>query len=58
MEEALRTGVERIVYTSSIATIEPCADGSSDEGRPLSEDRAIGPYKIRRSLPNDWSKIW
>jgi dihydroflavonol-4-reductase len=45
MEEALRTGVERIVYTSSVATIEPCADGSSDEGRPLSEDRAIGPYK-------------
>src|SRR5262249_45525634 len=24
MEEALRAGVERIVYTSSVATIEPC----------------------------------
>jgi dihydroflavonol-4-reductase len=45
MEEALRAGVERIVYTSSVATIEPCAGGSSDESRPLSEDRAIGPYK-------------
>jgi dihydroflavonol-4-reductase len=45
MEEALRAGVERIVYTSSVATIEPCTGGSSDESRPLSEDRAIGPYK-------------
>src|SRR5215831_15988801 len=45
MEEAVRTGVERIVYTSSLATIEPCTGGSSDESRPLSEDRAIGPYK-------------
>jgi dihydroflavonol-4-reductase len=45
MEEALRAGVERIVYTSSVATIEPCAGGSSDESRPLSEGRAIGPYK-------------
>jgi len=45
MEEAVRTGVERIVYTSSVATIEPCAGRSSDESRPLSEDRAIGPYK-------------
>src|SRR5262252_4449238 len=45
MEEAVRTGVERIVYTSSVATIEPCTGGSSDESRPLSEDRAVGPYK-------------
>jgi dihydroflavonol-4-reductase len=45
MEEALRAGVERIVYTSSVATIEPGSGGSSDESRPLSEDRAIGPYK-------------
>ena len=45
MEEALRTGVERIVYTSSVATIEPCTGGSSDETRPLREDHAIGPYK-------------
>jgi dihydroflavonol-4-reductase len=45
VEEALRAGVERIVYTSSVATIEPCVGGSSDESRPLSEHRAIGPYK-------------
>src|SRR5215831_17231851 len=45
MEEALRAGVERIVYTSSVATIELCNGACADESRPLSEDRAIGPYK-------------
>ena len=45
MEEALRAGVERIVYTSSVATIEPDHGASADEGRPLSVERAIGPYK-------------
>lgn len=41
MEAALREGVERIVYTSSVATIQP----GSDETRPLTEDTAIGTYK-------------
>jgi dihydroflavonol-4-reductase len=45
MEEALRAGVERIVYTSSVATIDPCDEAAADETRPLSEERAIGPYK-------------
>src|SRR5215470_1457225 len=45
MEEALRAGVERIVYTSSVATIEPCTGASSDESRRLRVDRAIGTYK-------------
>jgi dihydroflavonol-4-reductase len=45
MEEALRAGVERIVYTSSVATIEPRHGDSADETRPLTEERAIGPYK-------------
>ena len=45
MEEALRAGVERIVYTSSVATIE-LRDGSpADESRPLTESGAIGAYK-------------
>jgi dihydroflavonol-4-reductase len=44
MEEAMRAGVERVIYTSSVATIEP-HDGGADESRPLSEERAIGPYK-------------
>ena len=41
MEEAIRAGVERIVYTSSVATILP----GSDESRPLSPEEAIGTYK-------------
>jgi len=45
MEEALRAGVERIVYTSSVATIESHTAAPADESRPLSEDRAIGAYK-------------
>jgi dihydroflavonol-4-reductase len=45
MEEALRAGVERIVYTSSVATIDPSAGAPADESRPLGEGRAIGAYK-------------
>jgi dihydroflavonol-4-reductase len=46
MEAALQAGVARVVYTSSVATLEPFADGrSSDESRPLAEDAAIGAYK-------------
>ena len=41
MEEALRAGVERIVYTSSVATIMP----GGDETSPLDEASAIGIYK-------------
>ncbi|HEY5279297.1 MAG TPA: hopanoid-associated sugar epimerase [Pseudolabrys sp.] len=46
MEEAMRAGVERVVYTSSVATLAARADGvSADETMPLTEDRAIGVYK-------------
>jgi len=45
MQEALRAGVERIVYTSSVATIDLKAGAPSDESHPLAEDRAIGAYK-------------
>jgi dihydroflavonol-4-reductase len=46
MEAALRHGVERIVYTSSVATLAPRADGSpADEGGPLDAAQAIGAYK-------------
>ena len=45
MEEALHAGVERIVYTSSVATIELRAGAPADESRPLAENRAIGAYK-------------
>jgi dihydroflavonol-4-reductase len=46
MEEALRAGVERIVYTSSVATLAVQRDGTSvDETAPLDELKAIGAYK-------------
>jgi len=45
MEEALRAGVERIVYTSSVATIALKGDVPPDETQPLSERDAIGAYK-------------
>ncbi len=46
MRAALRAGVERIVYTSSVATLAPRADGhAADETSPLSEIAAIGAYK-------------
>jgi dihydroflavonol-4-reductase len=45
MEEALRAGVERIVYTSSVATIELRDGAPADETGRLREDQAIGAYK-------------
>jgi dihydroflavonol-4-reductase len=45
MEEALRAGVERIVYTSSVATMELRAGAPADESRPLTVNQAIGAYK-------------
>jgi hopanoid-associated sugar epimerase len=46
MEEALRAGVERVIYTSSVATLAVRRDGSSvDETFPLDEAKAIGVYK-------------
>jgi dihydroflavonol-4-reductase len=46
MEEARRAGVERIVYTSSVATLVCRPSGvPSDENAPLRENEAIGAYK-------------
>ncbi len=46
MEAALATGVERVVYTSSVATIRPRGPGSpGDETVRLTEATAIGAYK-------------
>jgi dihydroflavonol-4-reductase len=45
MEEALRAGLERIVYTSSVATFDLRAGGLADETRPLPPDEAVGAYK-------------
>jgi dihydroflavonol-4-reductase len=45
MEEALRAGLERIVYTSSVATFDLRAGGLADETRLLPATAAIGAYK-------------
>jgi dihydroflavonol-4-reductase len=46
MHEAARAGVERIVYTSSVATLGLRADASpADESVPLRQDEGIGTYK-------------
>jgi dihydroflavonol-4-reductase len=46
MREAMRAGIERVVYTSSVATLAARTDGvSADETMPLSEEKAIGAYK-------------
>jgi dihydroflavonol-4-reductase len=45
MEEALRAGVERIVYTSSVATIALRAGEPADETRSIAVDQAVGAYK-------------
>jgi dihydroflavonol-4-reductase len=50
MEEALRAGVERIVYTSSVATLELQDDSPAVETRPLPESKVIGPYKKSKVL--------
>ena len=46
MQEAMRANVERVVYTSSVATLAARPDGvSADETMPLTEEKAIGVYK-------------
>src|SRR5215469_5759057 len=46
MEAARNAGVERIVYTSSVATLKPGTENSpSDESARLTEQQAIGAYK-------------
>jgi dihydroflavonol-4-reductase len=50
MEEALRAGIERIVYTSSVATFDLRQGGIADETRRLPPDAAIGAYKRSKVL--------
>ncbi len=45
MEAALACGTEKIVYTSSVATLKPLAEGAADETSRHSEQSAIGAYK-------------
>jgi len=45
MEAALAAGVERIVYTSSVATLKPDPAGPADETRAATPEQAVGAYK-------------
>jgi dihydroflavonol-4-reductase len=46
MQEALNAGVERVVYTSSVATLGLPGDGTTaDESIPLTVEAGIGAYK-------------
>jgi len=44
-EAALAAGVERLVYTSSVATIVPDPAGAADEARAAGEADVVGAYK-------------
>ncbi|WP_153101811.1 hopanoid-associated sugar epimerase [Paraburkholderia hayleyella] len=51
MRAALHEGVERIVYTSSVATLKVTGSGrSADETTPLEASQAIGVYKRSKVL--------
>jgi dihydroflavonol-4-reductase len=51
MREALSAGVERIVYTSSVATLRLAgATKPVDESAPLASHEAIGTYKRSKTL--------
>jgi dihydroflavonol-4-reductase len=46
MEQARKAGLERVVYTSSVATVQPRPDGTpADESDFMSEDAASGAYQ-------------
>lgn len=45
MNAARATGVERIVYTSSVATLKPLDGGVADETRAATPEQAVGAYK-------------
>jgi dihydroflavonol-4-reductase len=54
MEAAGRAGVERIVYTSSVATLAPGGESApGDERAPLAESRAVGAYKRSKVLAEE-----
>jgi len=50
MEAALAAGVERIVYTSSVATLKPLNRCAADETSRHDEQSAIGAYKLSKLL--------
>ena len=50
MEEAQSAGVERIVHTSSVATLAPKRGEQCDENQRMTNIRDLGPYKRSKVL--------
>jgi dihydroflavonol-4-reductase len=50
MQAAMAAGVERMVYTSSVAVLGHAPDGIADEETPSAESDMIGPYKRSKFL--------
>ena len=50
MEAALEAGVERIVYTSSVATLKPRDGEPADENCAAAPDQTVGSYKRSKVL--------
>ena len=53
MAAALRAGLERIVYTSSVATFDLRSGGIADETQHLPHTEAIGAYKRSKIIAED-----
>lgn len=54
MEEALRAGMEKVVYTSSVATLECRRDDAlADEAASLPVHKAIGAYKRSKIIAEE-----
>jgi dihydroflavonol-4-reductase len=50
IEAAMRAGLRRIVYTSSVATLGVIKNGSASEDSPVAYEDMIGPYKQSKFL--------
>ena len=51
MDAALRLGVEKVVYTSTVGVLAVSADGTpADENTPSSADAMVGDYKLTKFL--------
>jgi dihydroflavonol-4-reductase len=50
MEAALASGIDRLVYTSSVATLRPDPNGPADESRTAMPEQAVGAYKRSKTI--------
>ncbi len=53
LQAAIEQGVERVVYTSSVATLGLREDGPADESTPVSYSQMIGHYKRSKYLAEE-----